>query len=79
MAYLTYMDRFIAAYLHALGSDSTALEKDHVPFCSPLIICNIPYYVTLNVFQNRIKNLEIMNRRLNNFWNCVYLFCEGLI
>lgn len=28
----TYMDRFIDVYLYALGSDSTALEKDYVPF-----------------------------------------------
>ena len=27
-----YMDRFIDAYLHALGSDSIVLEKDYVPF-----------------------------------------------
>ena len=26
------MDRFIDVYLHALGSDSTILEKDYVPF-----------------------------------------------
>lgn len=26
------MDRFIDVYLHALGSDSTVLEKDYVPF-----------------------------------------------
>ena len=26
------MDRFIDVYLHALGSDSTILERDYVPF-----------------------------------------------
>lgn len=26
------MNRFIDVYLYALGSDSTALEKDYVPF-----------------------------------------------
>ena len=30
--YQTYTDRFIDVYLHALGSDSTILEKDYVPF-----------------------------------------------
>ena len=30
--YQIYMDRFIDAYLHALGSDSTAPAKDYVSF-----------------------------------------------
>ena len=30
--YQTYTDRFIDVYLYALGSDSTILEKDYVPF-----------------------------------------------
>ena len=47
--------------------------------CSPLIIYNILYYVPLNVCQNGVKNLGIMNLRLNSFWNCVYLFGKVLI
>ena len=30
--YQTYTDRFIDVFLYALGSDSTTLEKDYIPF-----------------------------------------------
>jgi len=40
------MDRFIDTYLHALGSDSTILEKDYVPFL--LSIDNLQHPILCN-------------------------------
>ena len=73
-----YMDRFIDAYLYALGSDSIVLEKDSVP--SLLSVDNLQHPLLCNAQCLPDRNQEsVMNLQLDNSPNCVCLFSEVLI